>query len=426
MTSIVRWTYHGAFRLRIWMAVACALCSLACDGTPQLAVEFSDAEWRRMRGAKLPEMLPADPSNRYADDPRVADFGETLFFDERLSPEGVTCATCHPPEENWGVGSVDFGAFSRRVPSLLNVGHQRWFGWAGQNDTLWSQIVGPLENPREMKSDRLYLAHAIFDNPDLREAFETHFFEMPPLDDLERFPMRGRPGGSDDDPLQESWLALTEEDRAQIDDVLVAVAKAIAAYERTLLTEKSAFDVFVEQVEAGETGAALALSPVEQQGAKLFFGDAQCHLCHSGPMFSDFEFHNLGLPSQNAVVPDLGRLAGVDRVLRDPFNLLSRHNDDPDEATADKIRFLRTDSSQSGQFKTPSLRNAADRGPYMHSGELETLSDVVDFYARLPGVAAVGHREETLVELTLAPEDLDSLIAFLHALSAPERVRSSE
>ena len=413
----------GKSRLRAWWNLVFIVVLCACDGAVNLAVEFSDEEWQRMQAAYVPTSVPADPSNRFADEPAVIDFGEQLFFDERLSPESVSCATCHPPEDNWGVGAVDFGVFSRRVPSLLNVAHLRWFGWDGHNDTLWSQIIGPLENSHEMKSDRLYLAHAIFDNADLRGAFEEHFFNMPPLDDADRFPPRGRPGVDEDDPWHRAWQRMTPSDREKIDDVLVAVGKALAAYERTLLTEKSAFDRFVDEIEAGNTGPTFSLTAAEQRGAKLFFGSAQCHLCHSGPMFTDFEFHNLGLPSQSGVAPDLGRLAGVDRVLRDPFNLLSRHSDATDTAVADKIRFLRADSSQTGQFKTPSLRNVAERAPYMHSGELETLTEVIDFYARLPGEPALGHREESLQELTLSRREVDDLVAFLQALSANERPR---
>src|SRR6202008_3402451 len=114
----------------------------------------------------------------------------------------------------------------------------------------------------------------------------------------------------------------------------------------------------------------------------------QCVTCHQGPLFSDQSFHNTGVPPRDANVPDRGRTEGIEKLVRDDFNCLGRYSDArPEEC--DELRYLKMgDPGHLGAFRTPSLRNVAERAPYMHAGQMATLEGVVQHYARSPG--AVG------------------------------------
>jgi cytochrome c peroxidase len=126
---------------------------------------------------------PADPTNRFADDPRAARLGQWLFFDKRLSAGGtVSCASCHQPERAFSDGK-HFGEIEgeagkvqdRHTPSLFNVAYNRWFFWDGRADSLWAQALRPLEEPREHATSRLAIAHALARDPDLKRAYEETF-----------------------------------------------------------------------------------------------------------------------------------------------------------------------------------------------------------------------------------------------------------
>lgn len=406
------------------------LCGLSCCllmgcGPSELptAVPFSPAEHRRLLTLGPLGPLPDDPTNRVADDPRAAELGEALFFEPRLSPAGVACVSCHPPAAHFTADSVQFAAtVTRQIPSLWNTGFHRWWTWDGRKDSLWSQVLGPLEHPLEMASDRTLMAHVIFDTPRLRDAYESLFGTMPPLDDTERFPDRARPARSANAPdaLGAAWQGMRAEDQAAVQTVAANSAKAIAAFERRLISGPTRVDRFVEAVRLADEDGLLALSPTEQRGLQLFVGDAQCFLCHTGALFSDREFHNLGLAARPESMGDLGRIAGVDQVLRDPFNALGEFSDETTGEAADKVRFLRASSEQEGQFKTPSLRNVALTPPYMHDGRFATLEEVVQFYNELGQSPPYGHTEDTLRPLGLSADDQTALVAFLRALTQEE------
>lgn len=396
-------------------------CATACAPPPaEPLVELSEEErGRAIASARLGPPPPAT-TNRVADDPDARRFGQALFYEVRLSPEQVSCASCHPPDGGFGRGEVQISRLVRRhVPTLWNVGHQRWLTWDGHRDSLWAQVAGPLEHPAEMASDRLYLAHTLYADSALREAYERLFGPLPDLDDEVRFPPRGRPGADAEDPLVAAWADMAKADQDAIDDVLVNAAKALAAYQRQILSGETRFDVFAAGLEEGDPDKLTALDEKEQLGLKLFVGRAQCHMCHTGPLFSDREFHNIGLEPRPGSQHDIGRIAGVDRVLRDPMNARSRHSDDATGEAADRIRFLAATSEQEGQFKTPPLRNVALTAPYMHDGRFQTLEEVVRFYSELGETPPFGHREDSLMVLDLSDAEVDALAAFLRALTNP-------
>ncbi len=161
------------------------------------------------------------------------------------------------------------------------------------------------------------------------------------------------------------------------------------------------------------------LSPEEIDGLRLFTGKANCVQCHNGPLLTDNHFHNTGVPAAGDLPPDLGRSSGARQVLADEFNCLSSYSDaDPQECS--ELRFLISDGEDLiRQFKPPSLRNVAERAPYMHAGQFDSLKRVLEHYNQAPA-APLGHSELKPLELT--DEELEQLIAFLHALSGPLNV----
>jgi cytochrome c peroxidase len=147
---------------------------------------------------------------------------------------------------------------------------------------------------------------------------------------------------------------------------------AIAAYERTVYSVDSPFDRFIE-------GGASALSPAAQRGLELFGGKARCGECHSGPNFTDEAFHSLGVSAD----PGRGKVTGV--------------------------------AQDVGAFKTPTLREIASTGPYMHDGSQATLADVVDYYDK--GCSPHPNLSSKIVKLGLSAQERADLVAFLEALS---------
>lgn len=364
---------------------------------------------------------PPSPTNRFADDERAAHFGRALFFDERLSSNGeVSCATCHDPTRGWGDArrlAKGVSHHPTHTMTLWNVAHQRWLFWDGRKDSLWSQALAPLEDPREHGTSRVAVAHVIADDAELRGAYEEIFGELPPLDDAARFPPEGRPvAGQPRHPHAVAWASMTDADRDAIDDVFVHVGKALEAYQRTIVSDDAPFDRFVAGLAANDADAVAAYPEAAQRGFKLFVGDAHCLVCHDGPLFTDLEFHTNLVPTGEGVDP--GRPLGISRLLADPFNTLSRHADDDGALGRRKLALKRTGHLLPGEFKTPTLRNVATTAPYMHEGQIATLRDVVEFYNTLEGAAPRGEHTETILQpLGLDDEQVDDLVAFLESLT---------
>jgi cytochrome c peroxidase len=402
---------------------ALALCALAfaADPLPELDAVLRA---RVARHAPLPPP-PPDPTNRFADDPRAAALGQALFFDARLSSNGaVRCATCHDPALGFADGkpvAEGLATGTRNTPGLWNVAQQRWFVWDGRSDTLWGQALHPLESPLEMGGNRVAVARTIAADGALRTAFEELFGPLPDLDDRARFPdARPAPDGAVEDALGAAWDAMDDADRAAVTAVFVGVGKALAAYQRLLVSAGSPFDRFAAALARGDESAARAeLSPAAQRGLVLFMGRGDCRACHSGPGFSDGEFHALGLAPRDGGPPrDPGRHAALEQLARDPFSAAGAHSDAPDGEAAAELARLVGGPEAWGQFKTPSLRNVALTAPYAHDGKFATLADVVRFYSTLDGMWPQGHHgERLLVPLDLDEREVGDLVAFLESLT---------
>ena len=376
--------------------------------------------------------LPADATNAYADNARAAKLGQFLFFDRRLSANGeVSCATCHQPALAFTDGrklAQGIAVGTRNTPSVIDAAFGQSFFWDGRADSSWSQALQPFENPREAGTDRLRIAHLVYDDPPLRAAYRRLFGPLPDLEDFRRFPAHARPDADQQLPVARAWADMTAANRYAINRLFSNLGKAIEAYERRLIDRGSAFDRHVAALRAGDVAGQNVISPGAKRGLKLFVGSANCELCHSGPTFSDGQFHNLGLPVLAGEAADPGRSAGIRLLIANPFNGLGPFSDDRTGSSRDRIAYLPSPRSQLGAFKTPDLRNVALTAPYMHDGRFATLAQVLDFYAE--GKAAsrgrlVGVREETAnLVPPLNGRQKSDLIAFLKTLTGDPLPRS--
>jgi cytochrome c peroxidase len=325
-----------------------------------------------------------------ADDPRAVELGRKLFFDTRLSANGqVSCATCHIPEREFQDGTPlarGVGVTNRRTMPIAGMAHSPFLFWDGRKDSLWAQALGPLESPVEHGGRREQYATVIAAH--YRADYEALFGTMPSLST-----------------------------REEATSVFVNMGKAIAAYERTIDYAPSRFDRYADALT--DTGRAPhgLLSADEAAGLRLFIGKASCVNCHNGPLLTNSEFHNTGVPARSGLPADTGRLAGANAVLGDEFNCRSRWSDN--RARCAELDFLVTgDPVLARAFKVPSLRNVAERAPYMHAGQFNTLGEVVDHYNRAPKAPA-GHSE--LEPLRLSAQERRQIEAFLRSLTGGAR-----
>ena len=377
--------------------------------------DWSDQEKSILRSLWIGSLgpLPVDPSNKYSDNPGAAALGKKLFFEDKFSGnKKVSCATCHREDyfftDNLPL-SHGIDTTPRRSMPLIGVAYNSWFFWDGRTDSLWSQALGPIENKLEHGISRTMSAYII--SKYYRTEYEGIFGPLPDFME-ETFPHHARPALDDPDALK-AWVLMTPDQREEVNKVYVNMGKAIAAFVRTILPQPSPFDRYVEQILAGETlSSRMALTDAEAAGLRLFIGRAKCTNCHNGPMFTNSDFHNLGMPPRENVAPDMGRAAAITQVLSSQFNCLGKYSDaHPNDCP--ELRFIDTSNKKyEGAFKTPTLRNVTERPPYMHAGQFATVREVLKFYQSQAKNPELGHAG-------LTDEELDLLEAFLHTLSSP-------
>lgn len=298
-----------------------------------------------LQAADAPPDLPAGLKKfrTPSDNPYTAakvDLGRQLFFDARLSSDNtISCASCHNPEKGWSNGErfatgVDGQVGGRSAPSIVNAAYHGLQFWDGRAKGLEGQALGPIQNPIEMNLTLDELIERLESIEGYNQQFQS-VFGAPPTPE--------------------------------------AVAKAIAAFERTVLSGDAPYDHY-------EAGDEDALSPAAKRGYEVFFHSAHCSACHSGPNFSDGGFHNIGV--------------GIDQ-------------DEPDVGR-EQISGL---SGDRAAFKTPSLRDIARTAPYMHDGSLATLRDVVDYYVK--GGNPNPQLDEEIYPLELTEQQRADLVTFL-------------
>ena len=311
------------------------------------------AEWEDSAEYPYPVPLglqkPRVPTDNPVSDAKV-DLGKKLYFDKRLSADGtVSCATCHDPKKGWtDQGKVSTGIHGQKggvsAPTVLNSAFMDIQFWDGRAASLEEQAKGPIENPVEM-------------------GF-THAAATTTLAGIAGYP------------------SLFEKAFGTSEVTIDRVAQAIASFERTVLTGNAPYDRF-------EAGDKKALSASAQRGLKLFFGKANCSVCHSGFNFSDSDFHNLGV-GMTAKETNLGRHA---------------------QTKEDRHR---------GAFKTPTLRNLSDTAPYMHDGSEATLDDVMAFYNR--GGVKNPWLDKEMKPLNLTAREIKDVVNFMKALNGEKAI----
>jgi cytochrome c peroxidase len=295
----------------------------------------------------LPDQAPTPVDNKLTKE-RV-ELGKKLFFDPRLSGDGnMSCATCHNPVLGWSDGLPTAKGFKSMVlgrasPTVINTGYNDIQMWDGRKATLEEQAMGPMEASVEMNMNTTKLFEWINTNEGYKKLFKQAFPDSNEINS----------------------------------DVL---SKALASYERTIISNNSPFDRWVN-------GEANAMTEQQVNGFKLFVGKANCEVCHSAPNFTDNGFHNLGLASWGNNEPDMGRY------------------------TQKPIRLMK------GAFKTPTLRNIAQTAPYFHDGSAKTLMNAVEHYNQ--GGVVKTNLSPNINELNLSAQEKNDLVAFMQALTSP-------
>lgn len=322
-----------------WLLIL-ALCGALCGAGASSSDAVGDGQAARLALYAPPAAIPhPDDAPPSAAAERL---GRDLFFDPILSgARDIACSTCHDPALSWGDGraravGASGSPMALRSPTLIDVAWMERLGWDGKFRDIEAVTFSPIT------------AH---DNMDLTEAEALDRLKASP-DYVRRF---GEAFGTSDIDRR-------------------AIERALATYERTIVSPEAPFDRWV-------AGDAAAVSPAARRGFSLFNGRAGCASCHAGWAFSDGSFHDIG----SAAGDDIGR----GRLF----------------PTSVKLRYA---------FKTPTLRDVARRGPYMHDGSVPTLRAVIDLYDR--GGVARPSRAVEIRPLGLSDGDKDDLLAFLATL----------
>lgn len=352
--------------------------------------------------------VPDDPSNAVADDPRAVELGKAIFTDPRFSADGtVSCASCHQADRQFQDGlplGKGVGQTGRRTMPIAGMAYSPFLFWDGRKDSLWSQALGPMESPVEHGGDRTQYARLVATA--YRKPYEDLFGPIPDLDHL---PDHAGPVANP--TAAANWQAMSEQDRRAVSQVFAGIGKVIAAYERTIGPPTTRFDSFAQALREG--GAQGGLEPDELAGLRIFLGKGECVNCHNGPLFSDLHFHNTGVNAVGGAPVDAGRQAGAVSVRDDPFNCLGDFSDAGPKDCAE-LRFMASGGKDEiGAFKTPSLRGALSRSPYMHAGQIATISDVLRHYSQAPK-AEIGQSE--LRRKDFSDAEIRQLTAFLATL----------
>ena len=288
-------------------------------------------------------LLPESPVAGNKDSlEHIIELGKTLFFDPRLSGSGkISCATCHQPELHWTDGKEKSigheGAINKRnSPTIQNSWFYKRLFWDGRAKDLQDQAFAPIISESEMASEMPDVLQKLRNSNGYKELFKKAFGDE----------------GIDPDRMTE----------------------AIAVFEKTIVSSKSRFDEFL-------AGNKKALTNSEIRGLHIFRTKAKCMNCHSGPLFTDNSFHNIGFSGND-----------------DGYYKVTHKDEDM------------------GKFKTPSLRDVMKTGPWMHDGKESDIGVIIEKFNA--GSAAPG-ASKLLKSLQLTDREKADLLAFLQAISAP-------
>lgn len=312
--------------------------------------------------------------------------GQALFFDKRISADGsISCAACHDPaaaftsKEAVAIG-MNGQKGTRNAPTILNAMFSESYFWDGRARSLEEQVKQPLLNSVEMgMQNEAALTERVSSIDEYRRRFRRVF------------PREGI--------------------------TLETIARAIAAYERTLLSRDSPFDRFLQ-------GEQSAMTVNQQNGWKLFRGKAKCIECHthsaSTPFFTDFKFYNTGVMAQGQGFESIAFREVSTKTESAAAGALA-HTPEFSELG----RFLVTRQPKDiGAFKTPTLRDIELTGPYMHNGSIKTILEVIRFYNQ--GGVKNPYLNEKMQPLDLTDAEISNLVEFLRALTSDDVLRMTQ
>lgn len=304
---------------------------------------FTDAQLEDLKkDYRRPTSIPFPKENSYT--PEKVALGKLLYYDTRLSGSNLlSCASCHNPGFGWSDGQPravghEMRVLGRRTPTILDVAWGELYFWDGRAGTLEEQALGPIQAAGEMNQELDALVselRAIRGYVDLFDA---------------AFPGEG----------------ITSD----------AIAKAIATYERTVVSSRAPFDDWIDGDEDAISGSA-------KRGFVIFNTKGNCAACHAGWSMTDHSFHDIGLPDA-----DIGRGTQLAEIVK------MQH-----------------------AFKTPGLRDISRRQPYMHDGSMATLEEVIDHY--ISGGTPRESLSEEMKPLAMTGAERADLLAFLHTLTGP-------
>lgn len=346
-------------RIAAPLAALSTLCSVVTLAAGPVPLQVTDTEGQLITlqaGHASLQKWRLAPTPPHPEDnvptPLRVELGKKLFFDPRLSGDGnMSCASCHSPLLGWSDGlptgkGVKSMVLDRASPTVVNTAYNGLQMWDGRKKTLEEQAMGPMEASVEMNMDTQKLFVWLNANEGYRALFQAAY--------------PGQPIAAD------------------------TLSKAIASFERTVVSNTSPFDRWI-------AGDGKAMTADQVQGFALFIDPkkANCSACHSGPNFTDNSFHNLGLASYGKDNADMGRYG------------------------------QRPVASMKGAFKTPTVREAARTAPYFHDGSAKSLDDLVAFYAK--GGLVKTNLSQSMKELPLTKEEATQLVSFIGALSSPHQ-----
>ena len=317
--------------------VAAVLAGAAAHGADtESTVSFDAAERAAIlaHGPWPPDRMP-DPSNRFSGNKEAISFGRQLFFDKRLSLDGQrSCATCHDPAKAFADGkarSIGLAVVDRNAIALANLRLNRWFGWSGAADSLWAQSIRPITDPKELGLTPERLHDRIAGERDLAEAYARVFRSSAASDNPER--------------------------------ALANVAKALAAFQETIVTGRTRFDEFRDALERDDAAAISNYPVAAQRGLKTFVGKGNCNIATSALTSPTGirQRRRAALREKGRV--DRGRYGGIAALLASPFNLLGPHSDDPEQEVRRSHAACRGAASQWGEFRVPSRATWRSPGP---------------------------------------------------------------
>ncbi len=389
------------------------------------------------------QSVPSPSSNTLS--PERALLGQKLFFDPILSRDKtVSCATCHQPTHAFAdphqfSTGIEGQQGARNSPSLLNVAYQRHFFFDGRTGSLEQQAREPMFNSLEMGNPR---CKSKKDGNDECKPIQQEEWK-----EAERAIHRGDIKVRDKIEVVVDSLKTAPEYRelfkkafgrdieaASPKETFALTLLAIASFERTLTSTDALFDRWVKE--------EAPISWDAQKGWKLFFGKARCSLCHIPPTYSDGDFHNLGVArviKQDKEVKDKGRASFLDQHPQSqaPGEFLQPLSPPAYEVPREEVRQAEVRLKQERQrderekdvnfwepfgmdacaYKTPSLRNVEHTDPYMHTGALKSLEEVVKFYVRGGDNPPCGEKDWRIQKLDLNEKEQSYIVEFLKTLS---------